>query len=173
MIVVGSLFADQLSKVVVRLWLSEGETVRVLGDLLHFTHVENRNAVMGATLMPMWALSLVSLAVVLGLGWWMWRRLQVTVTAERKHIDWISRLMPWVMGGALGNLIDRAFRGSVTDMISVDIPDVMLPDLSFGPLAWGGYLLERWWVFNLADSYIFISMLLLIGLSLSGRLDLE
>ncbi len=169
------MLADQLSKVAVRLWIPEGDTLRVFGDLLHFTHVENRHAVMGARLMPMWALSLVSLGVVCALGWWLWRRLGRSHGEKRPvpGVDWIAALMPWVLGGALGNLIDRAVRGSVTDMISVDFPDVMLPDISFGPLAWGGYLLERWWVFNLADSYIFVSMLLLIGLSLTGRLDPE
>jgi signal peptidase II len=52
-----------------------------------------------------------------------------------------------VMGGALGNLIDRIIFGGVTDFINVDFPD---------------FIMHRFPIFNVADSSIFIAVCLLI-----------
>jgi len=52
-----------------------------------------------------------------------------------------------VMGGAIGNLIDRILRGGVTDFINVDFPD---------------FIMQRFPIFNIADSAIFIAVCLLI-----------
>ncbi|MDD2361314.1 MAG: signal peptidase II, partial [Syntrophaceticus schinkii] len=52
-----------------------------------------------------------------------------------------------VMGGAWGNLIDRVLYGGVTDFINVDFPD---------------FIMERFTIFNIADSAIFIAVTLLI-----------
>jgi signal peptidase II len=55
-----------------------------------------------------------------------------------------------VLGGAIGNnLIDRPIFGAVTDFISVDIPNIIKG-------------MDRFPVFNVADSAIFIGMCLLI-----------
>jgi len=48
-----------------------------------------------------------------------------------------------ILGGALGNFIDRITIGSVTDFIWWDFPD---------------FLMERWPVFNIADSSIVIAI---------------
>ena len=48
-----------------------------------------------------------------------------------------------ILGGAVGNLIDRIVLGSVTDFIWCDFPDVIM---------------TRWPVFNIADSSIVIAI---------------
>ena len=53
-----------------------------------------------------------------------------------------------ILGGAIGNLIDRIFMGSVTDFIWCDFPDVIM---------------MRWPVFNIADSSIVIAIVLMIA----------
>ncbi|MDD4309519.1 MAG: signal peptidase II [Candidatus Cloacimonetes bacterium] len=52
-----------------------------------------------------------------------------------------------VLGGAIGNLMDRVVYGGVTDFFSVDFPD---------------FIMERFPIFNIADSTIFIAVCLLI-----------
>ena len=52
-----------------------------------------------------------------------------------------------ILGGALGNLIDRVLFGPVTDFFSMDFPD---------------FIMERFPVFNIADSSIFIGVVLLL-----------
>jgi signal peptidase II len=53
----------------------------------------------------------------------------------------------FVLGGAFGNLIDRILYGGVTDFFSVDFPD---------------FIMQRFPIFNVADSCIFIGVCLLI-----------
>lgn len=143
--------------------LSPGESVRVLGEFLRFSHVENRAGVMGISLLPMWALTLLSLPAVLFMGWWLWRQLPSQ--------GWLARLLPWILGGAAGNLWDRVVRHRVTDMFDVDIPDVHVPAFQLLGLRFDGLYLERWWVFNLADSFIFVCMIWLLILGFTGRLE--
>jgi len=56
-----------------------------------------------------------------------------------------------ILGGAIGNLIDRILLGAVTDFI----------DLGIGTL--------RWPVFNLADAAVTIGMITLLALILFER----
>jgi signal peptidase II len=157
--------SDQLIKLAVRYGMPLGDSVAVLGDWVRLTHVENRNAVMGLPLLPMWALATLSLVAIVVIGVWLWRQLPSRA--------WLPRLLPWVLGGAVGNAWDRVVRGGVTDMFDVDIPDLHLPAFELAGLRFGGFFLDRWWVFNLADSFIFVSLLLVIGLSLAGKLEDE
>ena len=155
--------------------MAPGDSIPLLGELFRITYVENRAAVMGIDLLPMWLLALGSLAAAGVLGWGLWRHLPpaspVPGEGRRRRGTWLQRLLPWVLGGALGNLADRLLRGSVTDMFDVDIPDIHLAAWRLGPLQVPELHLERWWVFNLADSFIFVSVLLLVGPALSGRLE--
>ena len=60
--------------------------------------------------------------------------------------DWLTQLaLGLQVGGALGNLVDRLCRGSVVDFI----------DVNFWPL-------QKWPVFNLADSAIVVGVALLL-----------
>lgn len=141
--------------------LLPGESIPLLGDWLRLSHVENRAGVMGISLLPMWALTLLSLPAVGYMLWWLWKSLPSR--------SWLARLLPWVLGGAAGNLWDRVVRQRVTDMFDVDIPDLHLPAIQ--ALGFDGLHLERWWVFNLADSFIFVCMIWLLVLGFSGRLE--
>lgn len=139
----------------VRSGLGDNGGLPILGDALRLTHVENRAAVMGISLLPLWVITLASLPALAFMLWWLWRKLPGK--------SWLARIMPWLVGGAMGNLFDRILFGQVTDMLDVDIPDIH----------WGSFHLERWWVFNLADSYIFVGMILIVILSFAGKLEDE
>jgi len=52
----------------------------------------------------------------------------------------------FILGGAVGNMIDRAFYGKVIDFIDCDFPD---------------FIMERWPIFNIADSFVTIGMVFL------------
>lgn len=133
--------------------MAPGESIPLLGDVFRLTHVENRAGVMGISILPLWLLTLISLPAVGYMLFWLWRRLPAQ--------GWMERLLPWILGGAAGNLWDRVVRHRVTDMFDVDMPDITL----------GAFHLERWWVFNLADSYIFVCMIVLLALGFTGRLE--
>jgi len=137
--------------------------VDLLGEALRLTYVENRAGVMGISILPLWALTLLSLPAVLVMGWWLWRQLPSRA--------WLARLLPWVLGGAAGNLWDRIIHGRVTDMFDVNVPDIHLRAARVLGWDFPGFHLERWWVFNLADSFIFVCMILILALGLGGRLE--
>lgn len=85
-------------------------------------------------------LSALALAVAGALTWWLSR-------ADSRRLVWALGL---IIGGALGNAIDRTLYGAVMDFID---------------LHWAGY---HWPAFNVADSAISIGAVLLVWDALSG-----
>lgn len=63
---------------------------------------------------------------------------------SQKKIHFFAYTM--ILGGAIGNLFDRIKYGYVIDFLDFDFPDI---------------LMERWAVFNIADSFIVIAIMLL------------
>lgn len=129
---------DQLTKawVVSGLDLREMGRVNVLPPILNFTWVENRGVSFGlfGDGSARWMLSLFSIIVAGILGWWALR-------ADRRLLITAIGL---VMGGAIGNVIDRIRFGFVVDFIDFSGTRVFP------------------WVFNVADSAITIGVILLI-----------
>ncbi|RZI98262.1 MAG: signal peptidase II [Brevundimonas sp.] len=129
---------DQLTKawVLSGLDLQEVGRVFVLPPIFNFTWVENRGVSFGlfGDGSARWMLSLFSIAVACILGWWALR-------ADRRLLITAIGL---VMGGALGNVIDRIRFGFVVDFIDFSGTGVFP------------------WVFNIADSAITIGVILLI-----------
>ncbi|RYY23931.1 MAG: signal peptidase II [Sphingomonadales bacterium] len=82
-----------------------------------------------------WALVLLTAGIAAGVGWWMMR--------EKKLPDVVALGM--VLGGAIGNILDRARLGYVVDFA----------DLHFG--TWRPFL-----VFNVADAAITIGVVILL-----------
>ncbi len=64
----------------------------------------------------------------------------------------ISLALSFIAAGAVGNLIDRIRFGKVIDFVDFDFFDINL---------WG-YRLERFWVFNVADSAITCAIVFLL-----------
>lgn len=108
-----TLAADQLSKAWALSAVTPGESVDVLGSWVRLTILRNPGAAFSIGDGSTWVLTLVSLAI---LGW--------VVAGARKVAN-----LPWavalglLLGGALGNLVDRFFRepgigrGHVVDFI--------------------------------------------------------
>ncbi len=104
---------DQLSK-----WLIEQRIplyeVVTLTEVLNFTHLRNTGAAfsMMAGLPPAFFIVLGS-AVSLGIVWWLRRH------AEEQRL--VALALACILGGALGNVIDRVVRGAVVDFVDFHI----------------------------------------------------
>jgi signal peptidase II len=113
------LLVDQLTKALVVANLAVGERSRVLGDLIQIWHAQNR----GAAFSLLQGASLLFMAVtVLALG--------LVVYFHRTLRDrgwWLHLVLGAVLGGTLGNFVDRLRLGYVTDWLSVGIGDVRFP----------------------------------------------
>ena len=101
--------ADQVVKYLVRTNIPLGESVPFLPHIMDLTYVKNTGAAFSIFEEHTWILTLVSLVVSIAL----------CVALARK---WITRhpigrvCLTMVLAGAVGNLIDRALFGFVTDM---------------------------------------------------------
>lgn len=130
-----ALAADQASKAAVIAsagWLAGGVVV-----FPGFNLVFGRNAGVAFGLLetaPWWALSLLAAGIC---GW----LLQVMATAPRRAEAVAAGL---IIGGALGNVADRLRFGAVTDFLDFYIGDT------------------HWPAFNLADTFIFLGVGLLL-----------
>lgn len=130
---------DQIIKswVVTRLAPDLGLTLPVWGPL-RLTLVENSGISYGFFQSgggwSRWVLAAFSLVVSIGLAIW----------AQRAEKSVIAVAIGLIMGGALGNMIDRVARGSVVDFI--DVQALHFP-----------------WVFNVADSAITVGIIVLLA----------
>jgi signal peptidase II len=103
------LLADQLTKALVRDRLAEGEVWPSADALIAIAHVENPGAAFGIL---QGAGSFLLAATVIGVGAVL-VYLFVFPPAQRLYVAALSL----ILGGALGNLIDRVAKGTVTDFI--------------------------------------------------------
>ena len=100
---------DQVTKVIVRETLAEGDHER-LAPFFRFSHIENEGSAFGAfgDANAILAVSAVVAIVVLGVYY---------LFPVVDH--WIARLgLALILGGAVGNLADRIYQGSVTDFVN-------------------------------------------------------
>ena len=136
-----ALAADLGSKAWVLRRLAEGESLPVIKGFFNLTLGFNRGAIFGSlTWLPDAARAIVfSLAAFVALAYF--GRLFLAKDADR----WERIALGLILGGALGNGIDRLLRGAVVDFL----------DFVFG--TW------HYWTFNLADSFI-LSGAVLYGL---------
>ena len=142
------LIIDQVTKWYIRRRFSLYESVSVIDSVFHITHVRNAGGAFGllnqgthAWRLPFFLLvSCIAVAVLLTFV----RRVQ---PGQR----WLLLALGAILGGALGNLVDRMVSGEVTDFLDFH---------------WHGYY---WPAFNVADSCITVGMLILLLYSLLVR----
>ncbi|GAA1057511.1 lipoprotein signal peptidase [Agromyces luteolus] len=135
---------DQVSKYFVVTTLAEGETVQVIGDVLHWQFVRNPGAAFSFASGMTWVFTILAAGVITFIIWFA-RRI--------RSIAW-ALVFGLLLGGVLGNLTDRLFRepafgiGHVIDFISTPW---MLPA-----------------IYNVADIAIVSSMILFMILTIRG-----
>jgi signal peptidase II len=134
---------DQVTKAIVVSQLREGETVRALGGVLSWTFQRNPGSAFGLFrhFPVVFTILAIAIAVV------------IVVRAPRVRDMLTGVALGLVLGGAIGNLVDRiarppgVFRGRVVDFIDL-----------------------HWWpVFNVADSAVVIGAVLLLIASYRGE----
>ncbi len=134
------LILDQLTKQIIRVNLDLHKSIRVIGDNILITHVENPGIafginIQGGSLLFMIASLLATALIFLYL--WRWRNASLIIRVS----------LALILGGAFGNLTDRFIFGKVVDFIQIGA---------------GGWY---WPVFNVADSAVTIGMILFLYLS--------
>jgi len=140
LLAVGIFLTDRVSKWAVMHTLVLGETRRIIPGLFNLTHLRNRGAAFGlfaeteSTLVVFFliAFSAAALILVLVLLW------------RGAASPWAGAGLSLILGGALGNLVDRLNNGGVVDFL----------DFHLGPYHWPA--------FNVADSAIVVGAAVLM-----------
>jgi len=134
------LVADQWTKWLVELHLPDHGAEPLLPGLLNLTHVRNTGVAFGLFAAQgmtggSWLLTLLGLAALTAVGLYFW------FTPSRDRTLLVALAL--VVGGAVGNLVDRVVSGAVTDFIDVYVGT------------------HHWPAFNIADSAISIGIVLM------------
>jgi len=131
---------DQITKYVIRTYYKYCE-IDVWRSFFRITHVQNPAAAfslsIGSAVTNRIFFSSISIALILVILWFL----------KKAETYWERLAFVMIIGGALGNTLDRILLGSVTDFLDFDFPD---------------FIMERWPIFNLADSSIVIAVFILL-----------
>jgi signal peptidase II len=140
-IAVTVVVVDQVTKAMVRDRLPLHDSVPVISGFLDLTRVHNTGAAFGMLNgvdfpLKTLVLSVVALVALAGVGWY-----AISVPLG----DRLARIgIAGILGGAVGNLIDRSTEGYVLDFVDA---------------YWRGW---HFWAFNVADACISIGVVFMI-----------
>ena len=149
------LVLDQITKILVQYSIPfessyfAPDRVTIIEDFFYLVHIGNQGAAWGMFSEYSGILTLLSFAVLLFIFCF---RKQLELQRGKVQIAF-----GLLIGGILGNLIDRIRVGHVIDFIDIHLPFTLPYILPFG----------RWPAFNIADSAIVVGMLFYLLLSLS------
>ena len=120
-----------------------GGPTELVGDLLRIAKTYNDGAIFGFLENSAMLMAALSVLVIVGITWYEWRHgagLGPLVTIG----------LGLLLGGAIGNLIDRVVHGYVIDFVDMGI---------------GG---SRWYAWNIADAAVFLGIVALFAAALLG-----
>ena len=106
-----SIAADQLIKILVINNLKPVKSVTVIENLLNFTYVENKGMAFGMLANQRWVFIALTSAVIVALA------VAVFKLKKQGTMFYISAAL--LIGGGIGNMIDRLLYGYVVDYISL------------------------------------------------------
>lgn len=125
-IIGGSILVDQIVKIIISSTMDVGETIPVIKDIFHFTYIRNEGAAFGMLSEHRWVFMIISSVAIVAMCIYLFK-----FCKERM----LTRIgVALVIGGGIGNMIDRIFLGYVVDMIDCRFID--------------------FYIFNVADSCV-------------------
>lgn len=128
------IIIDQITKVLIVSKMALYESIPVLGNFFFITSHRNRGAAWGILQEQMIFFYIITIVVVIGLIYYAHK--------EAKQMPIMKIGLAMILGGALGNFIDRLFRKEVVDFL-----DVMIINYDFP-------------IFNIADSALTIGVVI-------------
>ena len=126
------IIIDQLSKFLVKTNFELSQTLPLISNIFHLTYIHNSGAGFGILQQQRWVLIFVSIIVI---GFILYYLDKI----NGKEIL-LQLLFGFILGGTIGNLIDRVIYGYVVDFLDFRV----------------------WPVFNFADSFVTIGVIGLI-----------
>lgn len=159
---------DQVTKILVRGFsipifninyegMYPGQRIPIVGDFFRLTFIENPGMAFGfdpGSELKLW-ISLFSLFASIGL--------LIYLFLIRNQNFSLRLSIAFILGGAVGNLIDRMFYGILFDYAPMFYGKVVdFLDFDFFNVTIFGRYYDRWPIFNIADAAVSIGVLILI-----------
>lgn len=130
------ILLDQWTKYLILKTMELGQSIVVIEDFLYITSHRNQGAAWGILQGQMWFFYIITVIVIIGLVYYMQKYAKGKILA--------SLALALMLGGAIGNFIDRVYRKEVVDFIDVYIFGYDFP------------------IFNVADSSLVVGVILLM-----------
>ncbi len=152
-VIILAVLADQVTKFLVVNFLDRSESLDIIKGVFRFTYVENRGAAFGMLNDSRWVFMVISTVAIVALLVYL-----IKFSPDNK----MARLgIALVIGGGIGNMIDRIFLGYVIDFL----------DFCAFPNLW-------MWVFNVADACVcvgagIIALYLIIDVVKEAKIEKE
>ncbi len=128
-VIVAVVVMDQVTKVFATKLLAGGEPFELIPGVFRFTYVENKGAAFGMLADNRWVFMIISVIAIGALLIYLWK--------FRPDSKLACAALSMIIGGGIGNMIDRVFLGYVVDFL----------DFCAFPSVW-------MWVFNVADAFV-------------------
>lgn len=116
---------DQIVKYMTVEYIPLGNIVNLHNPILSLTYIKNTGAAWGILAGKMWLFTLITVVVVAGIIYVLYK--------NRNASKWFSIGLSLILGGAIGNFIDRIGQGFVVDMFMfkfIDFPIFNVADIS-------------------------------------------
>lgn len=124
---------DQVTKIMVQQNIDLMESIPVINGIFHITYILNPNSAFGILKFPNTVFIIIGILVILLIVFLLRKKI-----AQKDKLVFFALI--FILGGSLGNMIDRLRVGSVIDFLDFRI----------------------WPIFNIADSALNIGLFLLI-----------
>ena len=137
LIILGVIALDQITKWIVMLNMELGESIPFIKNIFHFTYIRNPGASFGSFSESRWVFMVISTVMIAAMAFYLVK------FRPQKKLMYIPISM--IVGGGIGNMIDRLFygegfgNGTVVDFL----------DFCAFPNLW-------MWIFNVADAFVVV-----------------
>ena len=128
-VIAGGVIVDQLTKWLAVCFLMGKDSFVLIPSVFRFTYVENDGAAFGMLDDHRWVFMVISTVAIVGILVFLWK-----FAPDSK---WVKLGLALIVGGGIGNMIDRVALGYVVDFL----------DFCAFPKLWP-------WVFNVADAFV-------------------
>ncbi|MEE0970551.1 MAG: signal peptidase II [Clostridia bacterium] len=132
LIIIGTIVLDQGSKHLVSEFLTKVDTLPIIKDVIHLTYHENTGAAFGILKDNRWVFLIISTVAIVAIT--------VYIIKYPPKNKWFGVGLSFIVGGGIGNMIDRVLAGYVVDFID--------------------FRLINFAIFNVADSFVCIGAVL-------------
>ncbi|NGY92428.1 lipoprotein signal peptidase [Bacillus megaterium] len=148
LIALAVILIDQVTKWMIVKEMYYGQSITVIENFLYITFHRNRGAAWGILQGQMWFFYLITVVVVVGLI--------IYIQKLKKQDKWFGIALALMLGGAIGNFIDRVVRKEVVDFVNTYIFTYDFP------------------IFNVADSALVVGVIIMFIMTLfEGKMKKE